>query len=115
MTISRTKLAFLTLILACAGQGAEAVAAPPGVTLATLQAAPPAPIHRIIDGRAWDCADMSCTASAASDAQSQPVPRECNRAARELGPFAAYQTGGRTLTAPELAKCNAGAKFVANG
>ena len=57
---------------------------------------------------------MACTASAASDAESQPVPRECNRAARELGAFAAYQTGTRTLTTPELAKCNAGAKYLAN-
>ena len=113
--ISRTKLALLTLMLACAGQGAEAVAAPPGVTMATLAVAPPVAVHRVIDGRAWDCADMSCTARAAADAESQPVPRECNRAARELGAFAAYQTGGRTLSAPELAKCNAGAKFLANG
>ncbi len=113
--ISRTKLAVWTLMLACAGQGAEAFAAPAGVTLATLQTAPPVPVHRVIDGRAWDCTNMACTAGAASDAQSQPVPRECNRAARELGAFASYQTGSRTLTEPELAKCNAGAKFLANG
>jgi hypothetical protein len=115
MTISRTKLALLTLVAACAGQAAQAIAAPPGATVATLAVAPPVPVHRVIDGRAWDCADMTCTASAAADAESQPVPRECNRAARELGAFAAYQTGSRALTAPELAKCNSGAKFLANG
>jgi hypothetical protein len=112
---SRTRLAVLALMMACAGQGAEAIAAPTGVTLATLKIAPPVAVHRIIDGRAWDCVDMSCTARAAADAESQPVPRECNRAARELGAFAAYETGSRTLTAPELAKCNAGAKYLANG
>lgn len=115
MTISRTKLALFTLLVACAGQGAQAIAAPPGVTMATLAIAPPVPVHRVIDGRAWDCASMACTARAAADAQSQPLPRECNRAARELGAFAAYQTGSRALTETELAKCNAGAKFLANG
>ena len=49
-------------------------------------------------------------------AESQPLPRECNRAARELGAFASYQTGSRALTAPELAKCNSRrASFLANG
>lgn len=104
----------LTLFLACASQGA-AIAAPAGVTVATLQVAPPIPVHRVIDGRAWDCADANCTARAAADAESQPVPRECNRAARELGAFASYQTGPRALTAPELAKCNSGSKYLANG
>jgi hypothetical protein len=114
MTISSFRLSALTLIAACAAQTAV-FAAPPGATQATLQVAPPAPVHRIIDGRAWDCADTTCVAHAAADAESQPTPRECNRAARELGAFVSYQTGPRTLTDSELAKCNAGARFLANG
>lgn len=114
MTISSIRLSALTFVVACAAQTA-ALAAAQGVTQAILQTAPPVPVHRVIDGRAWDCADAACTARAAADAESQPVPRECNRAARELGPFASYQTGARALTSPELAKCNAGAKYLANG
>ena len=101
--------------LSCVVFGGAASAAPPGATVATLQLPPPVPVHRVIDGRAWDCRDQACIATAASGAESQPVPRECNRAARELGPFAAYQTGSRTLTEAELAKCNSGAKYLANG
>ncbi len=113
--ITRIQRAALSLMLSCACQAAPAFAAEPGVTEATLSIAPPIPVHRVIDGRAWDCKDAACTASAASDAESQPIARECNRAARELGAFAAYQTGRRALTAAELAKCNSGARYLAKG
>ena len=115
MITIRQTLAALTAVVACAGQAAPAFAADPGVTEATLAVAPPVPVHRVIDGRAWDCKDAACTAAAAADAESQPLPRECNRAARELGAFAAYQTGRRALTETELAKCNSGARYLAKG
>ena len=83
----------------------SAAAAPRGTTEAMRSGAPVS--ATIIDGRVWTCTDSACRAANSEGADSQPATRECARAARALGPFSAYATGGRVLTAPELARCNA--------
>ena len=92
---------------------ALALAAPAFAAADASQAVLAAPVARpvslIIDGRQWTCADTKCFAPASDVAESQPIGRECMRAAAQLGAFASYQTGSKTLSAEKLAACNGAA------
>jgi len=65
-----------------------------------------APVEKIVDGRIWKC-DGSLCVGATSLSTAQPLKRECQRAARELGAFVAYKSGGRELDEAGLKACNA--------
>lgn len=97
-------LSMAMLLGVCASS--VSLAAEPGATTATLAAAPSGAAKRIIDGRIWECSGTTCVAAASPSADSQPVVRECARAARELGAFVSYETGARALNEAELARCN---------
>lgn len=66
---------------------------------------PQAPV--IIDGASWRCgADSVCTATGGA---SQPAPRACRRVVAKVGAVASFTYRGVTLSAEELATCNAAA------
>ncbi len=81
------------------------MAAPRGVTLAGREGGAPN-ASAMIDGRSWTCGADGCRAGASATADSQPVLRECQRAAAQLGPFTRYETGAKVLAADDLAACN---------
>lgn len=87
-------LAALAGLAFAAGQMTEA-------TLAT-----PVSAHRevIVDGKLWICETNKCTSG--NKGISQPLARECARAARVLGPIVAYRRGDQTLTDAQIAVCN---------
>ena len=64
-----------------------------------------APIEKIVDGRIWKCDGLLCV-GATSLSSSQPLKRECQRAARELGAFVAYKSGGRELDPQAVKACD---------
>lgn len=80
---------------ALAGSRAEARLAQPVAT----------PIEKIVDGRIWRCEGSLCV-GATSLSASQPLKRECKRAARELGALVAYRSGGRELDPETVKSCN---------
>ena len=59
----------------------------------------------IVDGRLWSCEGDKCTAG--SQGRSQPIGRECARAAKVLGPIIEYRQGARVLDASGITACNA--------
>jgi hypothetical protein len=102
------KPAFLAggLLLLFAG---AAEARPSRNAEAVLASAPAAASETVIDGRIWKCLGTGCRGRAAGQPASQPPLRECSRVAARLGELSFYRTGGRALSAAELAQCNVGA------
>lgn len=92
----------VSCLAAAACLGTTAAAA----SLAELQLVEPVvePAQVIIDGRVWSCEADRCIS--ANEGRSQPVPRECKRVVRELGPVKAFRSNGRVLTEQEIANCN---------
>ncbi|WP_233455807.1 CC_3452 family protein [Brevundimonas aurantiaca] len=65
----------------------------------------PAPARpTIIDGARWSCEGSACTASGGTE---QPATRACRRVVQKFGPVTAFSYKGKTLSAEELAACNA--------
>lgn len=93
------------LILATAlSLAAPALAQNAGST-ATLADAASAPSGRvIIDGAAWRCEGASCTATGGTN---QPATRACRRVSAKLGDMTAFTYRGVSLTAEQIAACNA--------
>lgn len=75
-----------------------------GGTSATLAEAIPSPTRTIVDGATWSCEGSSCTASGGAN---QPAPRACRRAVARIGKVTAFSWKGATLSAEQLAVCNA--------
>ncbi len=74
------------------------------ITEATL-AAPVAERRQVIvDGKLWTCEAARCVSG--NTGISQPLTRECARAARVLGPIVAYRRGETALTANQIKACN---------
>lgn len=74
-------------------------------TLQDSAKTPQAPV--IIDGASWRCgADSVCVGTGGA---SQPAPRACRRVAAKVGALASFTYKGVTLSAEELATCNAAA------
>jgi hypothetical protein len=73
---------------------------------AQLQTPVAAPFEKIVDGRIWRCDGSSCV-GATTVSSRQPVLRECKRAAKALGAFVSYKSGGRQLTGEDAKACNA--------
>ena len=93
------------IIAAVMFTAAPALAQSPAATALTLADAAGAPAGTtIIDGAAWRCEGAVCTATARS---SQPASRACRRAVARLGKVTAFSYKGVSLTAAELATCNA--------
>lgn len=96
------------LIAAALFAAAPAVAqtpAPAPTTHAVLADAARAPAGRlIIDGATWRCEGATCTASGGT---SQPATRACRRVVARLGAVSAFSYKGVTLTAEQVAACNA--------
>lgn len=93
------------LALCAALVAVPAVAQAPAATRAVLADAASAPARAvIIDGASWRCEGSVCTASGGA---SQPAPRACRRTVARLGAVTEFSWKGITLTAEELAVCNA--------
>lgn len=61
----------------------------------------------VIDGASWRCgSDKICVGTGGS---SQPAPRACRRVASRVGALASFTYKGATLSAEQLATCNAAA------
>ena len=74
-------------------------------TEAILAAPVSEPRQVIVDGKLWSCEGNKCTSG--NQGKSQPIGRECARAAKTLGPIVAYTRGERALNADEIKACNA--------
>lgn len=70
--------------------------------VATLSAKLDAPKRAVVNGVLWNCAGETCTAPL--DGSRFKVT--CAKAARELGPLAAFATPKGEFSAEDLAHCN---------
>jgi hypothetical protein len=106
------------LFLACAAMlmaSAPALAAyaddlQDGESRAILATPATKPLEFTIDGRIWRCDAAVCGAEPTAQAESQRITTECHNAAMHIGPVTSYQTGRKTLTAAQIADCNANLK-----
>jgi hypothetical protein len=71
---------------------------------ATLAQPVSAPVEKIVDGRIWRCEGSTCIGGSGF-AKSQPITRECSRAAKQLGQFTAFRRGERALDAEQMKAC----------
>lgn len=102
---SRAALRFIGAAAALVAAIAPAAAwAAKGVE-ARLAAPVSEPRKFIVDGRVWSCEDDICRGG--TQGANQSIKRECTRAAKVLGPIVAYRNGDKTLSAEEIAACNA--------
>jgi hypothetical protein len=93
------------LALAAAVSAMAGAAFADGPAQATLQT-PVAKTINVIAGEAyWTCEGPACTAGGASG-QSLTVSA-CKEIAKAVGPVTAYTVDGSSLSATQLAKCNA--------
>jgi membrane protein implicated in regulation of membrane protease activity len=93
------------LIAAALLVAAPVSAQAPAATRAVLADAAKAPGGRIIiDGAAWRCEGSSCTATGGA---SQPAARACRRVVARFGQVTEFAWKGETLSAEQLAACNA--------
>ena len=88
----------------CLGAASAASAASTAVLVEPSARARPL----VVDGRVWRCDGVTCTAR--GEGRSQSAIRECARAARKLGPLAAYERGGVALDRESLDRCNRAAR-----
>jgi hypothetical protein len=105
--ISETSPMRALLIAAALFAAAPAVAQTPAApaTHAVLSDAARAPAGRlIIDGATWRCEGATCSASGGT---SQPATRACRRVVARLGAVSAFSYKGVTLSAEQIAACNA--------
>lgn len=81
---------------------------------AQLAAPLPAPVEKIVDGRVWRCEGSTCIGGGGF-AKSQPITRECSRAAKALGQFVSFKRGDRALDAGQMKSCGAPEARLAAG
>lgn len=75
-------------------------------TLQNVAATPADPL--VLDGVSWRCgADNVCVGTGRGE--EQPATRACRRLVARVGAVASFTWRGRTLTADQLAACNAAA------
>ena len=91
----------LALSLVAAG-GAFAQPVGNSLTLASADKAPAKPV--IIDGSTWKCSGGVCLGTGG---KSQPADRACRRVVAKIGEVTAFTWRGQTLSADDLAACNA--------
>ncbi|MBU1347527.1 MAG: hypothetical protein KKA16_11350 [Alphaproteobacteria bacterium] len=97
--------AVLSAAALCLALAAPAVAQSPAATRLVLADADRAPARAtIIDGASWRCEGQTCIASGGT---AQPAPRACRRVVARFGAVTEFSWKGTTLTADELAACNA--------
>ena len=93
------------LLIAAALFAATPTLAQTSATSAVLADAARAPAEAtIIDGASWRCEGATCTASGGAN---QPATRACRRVVARFGPVTAFSYKGVTLTAEQIAACNA--------
>lgn len=97
--------AVLPLLALCAAFAAPAVAQTPAPTRVVIADASRVPARvTIIDGASWRCEGQTCTASGGAE---QPAPRACRRVVARFGAVTEFSWKGATLSAEQLAVCNA--------
>lgn len=97
--------AVLPLLALCAAFAAPAIAQTPAPTRVVIADAARVPTRAvIIDGANWRCEGQTCTASGGA---AQPAPRACRRVVARFGAVTEFSWKGTTLTAEQLAVCNA--------
>jgi hypothetical protein len=64
-----------------------------------------APATMTVSGLNWSCTGDTCVGVAEHASLDNPV-KECRKAAAALGPFIAYTTHGRELSAGTVKACN---------
>ena len=95
----------LSISALCLALAAPAAAQSPAGTRLVLADAARAPARStIIDGANWRCEGQSCTASGGA---AQPASRACRRVVARFGPVTEFTWKGETLSAEQLAACNA--------
>lgn len=93
------------LLIAAALFAATPALAQTSATSAVLADAARAPAEAtIIDGASWRCEGATCIASGGAN---QPATRACRRVVARFGPVTAFSYKGVTLTAEQIAACNA--------
>jgi hypothetical protein len=75
-----------------------------GAILVDATRAPAAATATIIDGASWRCEGATCTATGGAN---QPATRACRRVVARFGPVSSFSYKGVTLSAEQLAACNA--------
>ncbi|WGM31234.1 hypothetical protein [Brevundimonas sp. NIBR11] len=98
--------AALPLVALCAAfAAAPTVAQTPAPTRAVFADASRVPARAtIIDGANWRCEGQTCTATGGAQ---QPAPRACRRVVARFGAVTEFSWKGTTLSAEQLAVCNA--------
>ncbi len=92
-------------LFAAAPAFAQAPASAPSPTRAVLADATNVPSGRVIvDGATWRCEGSTCSASGGS---TQPATRACRRVVAKLGAVIEFAWKGTTLSADQIAACNA--------
>lgn len=96
----------LVIAAALAMTASPTLAQGEAATSLTLVSSEAAPARTIIDGATWRCDGGVCVASGGSN---QPALRACRRVVARLGAVSTFSWRGQSLTADELAQCNAAA------
>ncbi len=94
------------LLAALVALASPAVAQAPAGSSLTLVDASTAPVARtIIDGASWSCQPTgTCVATGGQD---QPALRACRRVVAKMGEVSSFSWKGNTLSAEQIAACNA--------
>ena len=77
---------------------------------AKLAAAVGQPTTVAVNGVDWRCDGDACAAASDRGPGLDGFMRECRKVVAALGPLTAYSSQGRTMSAGNLAACNAAAK-----
>lgn len=92
-------------VLALAG-AASAQTSGSSLTLQNAAAAPSAPV--IVDGVNWRC-DTAGACVGTGRGSEQPASRACRRVVAQVGAVSSFTWRGQSLSADQLATCNAAA------
>lgn len=74
-----------------------------------------APAEATISGVKWTCTADSCVGAADRYASLDNPVKECRKVAAELGPFVAYSSRGRVMSAGNVKACNTAVAAKAGG
>lgn len=97
---------FAVAALAVAG-AASAQTSAMSLTLQNTSASPSAPV--IVDGVNWRCESTGVCVGSGRGTE-QPASRACRRVVAQVGAVSAFTWRGQSLSAAQLATCNASAR-----
>lgn len=102
------RIASLFAVAALAAAGAVSAQTPAmSLTLQNAAASPSAPV--IVDGVNWRCEPTGACVGAGRGTE-QPASRACRRVVAQVGAVSAFTWRGQSLSAAQLATCNASAR-----